>query len=98
AHVLVLLVGIIMTLILQSSTAAVATTLTALHAGAINFEQAAVLVIGASIGTTATALLAAAGGSVPARRTALAYVVFSLANGVLAVLLLPAFLWVLDAA
>lgn len=98
AHVVVMLVGIVMTLILQSSTAAVATTLTALHAGAISFDQAAVLVIGASIGTTATALIAAAGASVPARRTALAYVVFSLTNGVLAVLVLPAFLWVLEAA
>jgi phosphate:Na+ symporter len=98
AHVIVMLVGIVMTLILQSSTAAVATTLTALHAGAISFDQAAVLVIGASIGTTATALIAAAGASVPARRTALAYVVFSLTNGILAVLGLPAFLWVLEAA
>lgn len=98
AHVIVMLVGIVMTLILQSSTAAVATTLTALHASAISFDQAAVLVIGASIGTTATALIAAAGASVPARRTALAYVVFSLTNGVLAVLVLPGFLWVLEAA
>ena len=98
AHAVVMLVGIVLTLILQSSTAAVATTLTALHAGAISFDQAAVLVIGASIGTTATALIAAAGASVPARRTALAYVVFSLTNGVLAVLVLPAFLWVLEAA
>jgi phosphate:Na+ symporter len=47
--------GTVMTIIMQSSSAAVATMLTALHSGAVNFEQAAPLAIGASIGTTVTA-------------------------------------------
>jgi len=92
-HLLSLLIGVALTVIMQSSSAAVATTMTALHAGAVNFEQAASLVIGAAIGTTVTGVLAAIGGSVPAKRTALAHVLFNLAAGLIAVVLLPVFLW-----
>ncbi len=92
-HILAMVIGIVMTVVMQSSSAAVATTLTALHANAINFEQAASLVIGAAIGTTVTGALAAIGGSVPAKRTALAHVLFNLATGLIAVVLLPVFLW-----
>lgn len=85
-------IGIVMTVLMQSSSAAVATTLTGLHAGAVNFEQAAALVIGAAVGTTVTGALAAIGGSVPARRTALAHVLFNLATGLIAIALLPVLL------
>jgi phosphate:Na+ symporter len=91
-HVLAMLIGVALTVVMQSSSAAVATTLTALHAGAVNFEQAASLVIGAAIGTTVTGALAAVGGSVSAKRTALAHVLFNLATGLIAVVLLPVFL------
>lgn len=93
AHLLAMAIGMAMTVIMQSSSAAVATTLTALHTGAISFDQAASLVIGAAVGTTVTGALAAIGGSVPARRTALAHVIFNLATGLIAVVLLPLFLW-----
>jgi len=92
-HALAMAIGIAMTLIMQSSSAAAATVLTALHTGAVNFEQAAALVIGAAIGTTVTGALAAIGGSVPAKRTALAHVLFNLATGLIAILLLPLLLW-----
>lgn len=91
-HLLTMLLGIVMTVIMQSSSAAIATTLTALHAGAVNFEQASSVVIGAAVGTTVTGVLAAIGGSVPAKRTAMAHVVFNLATGLIAVVLLPLFL------
>jgi phosphate:Na+ symporter len=91
-HLLAMAIGVGMTVVMQSSSAAVATTLTALHAGAVNFDQAASLVIGASVGTTVTGVLAAIGGSVPAKRTALAHVSFNLATGLIALALLPAFL------
>ncbi|HMP88616.1 MAG TPA: Na/Pi symporter [Kiritimatiellia bacterium] len=85
-------IGILLTVIMQSSSAAVATTLTALHTGAIQFDQAASLVIGAAIGTTITGALAAIGGTVSAKRTALAHVSFNLATGLIAIALLPLFL------
>jgi phosphate:Na+ symporter len=91
-HLAALVIGILMTVIMQSSSAAVATILTALHAQAVNFDQAAALVIGAAIGTTVTGALAAIGGSVPARRTAVTHVLFNLATGLIALVLLPLFL------
>lgn len=66
---------------MQSSSAAVATTLTALHAGTLDLPQATYLVVGQNLGTTVTAVLAAVGASVPARRTALAHILFNLGTG-----------------
>lgn len=79
---LLILIGIIMTVIMQASSAAMAATLTALFAGAIDFEQAAYLVIGQNIGTTATALFAAIGASVSAKRTALTHFLFNVVTAV----------------
>jgi phosphate:Na+ symporter len=76
-RLLLVLVGAVMTVLLQSSSAAVAMTLTALHSGAIGLEQAALLVIGQNLGTTVKAILAAIGASVPARRTAVAHILFN---------------------
>ncbi len=91
-HLLAMLVGVALTVLMQSSSAAMATVLTALHTGVVNFEQAAALAIGAAIGTTVTGALAALGGTVPAKRTALAHVVFNLVSGLAALALLPWFL------
>lgn len=96
AHVLTMLTGVLLTNVLQSSTAAVATTLTALHAGTITLEQAASVVVGAAIGTTFTGALVALGGTVGAKRTALAHVLFNLGSGIIAIVLLPGFLWVVE--
>lgn len=95
ARLAVMLVGLTMTAIMQSSTAAVATTLTALHGEVINFDQAAALVVGAAIGTTLTGVISAIGGTVHAKRTALAYVLFNAGAGIIAIMLLPAFLGVI---
>lgn len=81
-------IGAVMTVVMQSSSAAVATTLAALHAGTLTFEQAAAMVIGQNVGTTVTAVLAAIGGSLEAKRAALAHVLFNLVTGALALLLL----------
>lgn len=85
-------IGIGITVVMQSSSAGVATTLTALHAGTVDLEQAALLVIGHNIGTTATAALAGIGASTPARRTAISHVIFSIISGTIAFVGLPFFL------
>lgn len=85
-------IGLVLTALLQSSTAAIAATLTALHTQAINFDQAAALVVGAAIGTTLTGALVAIAGTVHAKRTALAYILFNLIAGLVAIALLPVFL------
>ncbi|MEK9508683.1 Na/Pi symporter [Gemmatimonadota bacterium Y43] len=86
--------GVVMTVVMQSSSAAVATTLTALHVGTVDLSQAAFLVIGQNVGTTVTASLAALGASVPARRTAVAHVFFNVVVGGVAFALAPVFLWI----
>ena len=91
-------IGILMTVVMQSSSAAMATTLTALHSQVLSFEQAAALAIGAAVGTTVTGALAAIGGSAPAKRTAAAHVLFNLATGIIAVVLLPLLLWTVSVA
>lgn len=82
-------VGAVMTVVMQSSSAAVATTLTGLHTGNLGLEQAAFLVVGQNLGTTVKAALAATGGSIPVRRTALAHILFNILTGALALLFLP---------
>ena len=74
-------VGALFTVIAQSSSAGVAATLTALFAGIVTFHQAAILVIGMDIGTTATALAASFGAGTNARRTAFSHVVYNLMTG-----------------
>jgi phosphate:Na+ symporter len=79
-------IGVAMTVVLQSSSAAVALALTAVHTGAIDLHQAAFLVIGHNVGTTVTSALASIGGSVPARRTAVGHVLFNTFSGTVAFL------------
>ncbi len=89
-------VGFIMTVLMQSSSAAIASTITALFAGAVDFPQAAALVIGQALGTTSTAVIAAIGASVAARRTAAAHIVFNLITSLIALAFLPLFLFLYD--
>jgi phosphate:Na+ symporter len=90
--------GVLVTMVTQSSSAGVATALAALHAQTIAFPQAAALVIGMDVGTTATALLATIGGSTQTRRTGLAHVVYNLFTGLGALLLLTPYRYALDLA
>lgn len=83
-RLILVVIGIVMTIILQSSTAAITTTLAALASQAIDLPQALALVIGQNIGTVATAVLAVFGASVSAQRTAAVHVVFNVITAVAA--------------
>lgn len=76
--------GIVMTTVMQSSSASVAATLSALHAGAIGPDQAAALVIGQNIGSAVSSAIAAIGATIPARRTAAAHVLFNVFTAIIA--------------
>ncbi len=88
--------GIVATVITQSSSAGVAATITALHAQAITFEQGAALVIGMDVGTTITAALATVGGSIDARRTGYSHVVYNLLTAIVALLLITPFVTIAE--
>lgn len=83
-RLLLVLLGIAITLVTQSSSAGIATAITAVHAGTISFPQAAALVIGMDVGTTATAALATMGGSTAVRRTGFAHVIYNVMTGIAA--------------
>ncbi|MCC5958831.1 MAG: Na/Pi symporter [Ectothiorhodospiraceae bacterium] len=92
-----LLVGILLTVLMQSSSAALALTLTAAAGGLITLESAAAVVIGANLGTTSTAVFAAIGATPNARRVAAAHVIFNAITALVALLLLPVLLWLAGA-
>jgi phosphate:Na+ symporter len=81
-------IGIVMTIVMQSSTAAAAVTLVALNAGSLTFEQGCAMIVGQSIGTTATSALVMIGGGLAVRRAALAHILFSSVVGILGMLFL----------
>lgn len=78
------LIGIFMTSVLQSSSAALALVLTALSAGQIEYENALALAIGSNVGTTITALIGSVGSNVSGKRLAVAHLIFNLATGIVA--------------
>ena len=82
-------VGLAMTAVMQSSTAAIAVTLSAHYAGAIGLDQACALIIGQNIGTATSSALAAIGASSTAKRLALAYILFKLIAALIALALFP---------
>ncbi|MFN7055277.1 Na/Pi cotransporter family protein [Hyphomonas sp.] len=88
-----LLAGILLSAAAQSSSAAVALILTATATGGLPLTLAAAGIIGANIGTTSTALFAAAGATPAARRVATAHIVFNLYSGLVAFLLLVPLVW-----
>ncbi|MCH5244957.1 MAG: Na/Pi cotransporter family protein [Muribaculaceae bacterium] len=73
-----LAVGIIVTMVIQSSAATFAITLIMCSKGWIGFDMSCALVLGSNIGTTVTPLLASMSGNVAARRTAVGHLLFNL--------------------
>jgi len=74
---LFLLVGIILTAVIQSSAATFAIVLIMCTKGWISFDLACAVVLGSNIGTTITPLLASMSGNVAAKRTAMGHLLFN---------------------
>ena len=72
------LVGLVVTMVIQSSAATFAITLIMCSKGWITFDLACALVLGSNIGTTITPLLASMSGNVAAKRTAMGHLLFNL--------------------
>jgi len=89
-----LLVGTLVTALMQASAATIAIVLTALNSGLITFEIGAVMVIGANIGTTITVLLGAIGGVQAKKRVGLSHLMFNVVTGAAAFIGLPLLVWI----
>ena len=97
-RMLLLLIGLVMTVVTQSSSAGVAIALTAVNVGTISLSQAAAMVIGMDVGTTITALIATIGGTLHAKRTGWSHVIYNMLTGIAAFILLTPYLSVLSVA
>ncbi|MDN3638696.1 Na/Pi cotransporter family protein [Simiduia curdlanivorans] len=93
-----LILGIVLTIVTQSSSAAIAIILTAVASGILSLEVAAATVIGANVGTTSTAILATLGATPNAKRLAAAHVAFNLLTAAVALVFLPIFWWLVTQA
>lgn len=78
-----LLIGLVITALIQSSSAMIVIVLSALNAHLIDIYQAVAIVIGANIGTTSTLVLASMKGTADKKRLALANVIFNFITGIL---------------
>ncbi len=79
-----LILGVLVTAVIQSSSAAMMMTLAALHAGTISLLDGAAFMIGADLGTTSTVLLGAIQGNPDRRRVGIAHLLFNLVTDVMA--------------
>lgn len=87
------LFGILITALMQSSSASIAIVLTALNSGLITFAMAAAMVIGANIGTTITVLLGAIGGIQSKKRVSVSHLIFNVSTGIIAFAALKPLIW-----
>lgn len=90
--ILFVCIGTLLTIVVQSSSAAMALTLVMCNAGWIPFPLAAAIILGENIGTTITANLAALIGNVHAKRAARAHFIFNVFGVTWMLLVFPFFL------
>jgi phosphate:Na+ symporter len=84
-----ILIGFLLTAIIQSSSASMAIILSALNSSVITFPLAAYMVIGTNLGTTLTVLIGSLGSQTIKKRVAISHLLFNAGTAVLAILLFP---------
>ncbi|MBN1141518.1 MAG: Na/Pi cotransporter family protein, partial [Deltaproteobacteria bacterium] len=92
SHLLGVLIGALITLVLQSSSATIGVTMALAANGLLSFEGSVALIMGENIGTTITANLAAIGTNLAAKRTALCHFLFNFLGVCYMLLLFPFFI------
>ena len=88
-NILFVLLGTVLTIVLQSSSAAMVLTMTMAIKGWIPFEIAGALILGENIGTTLTAEIAAIVGNVHAKRSARVHTLFNVFGAAWMIFVLP---------
>ncbi|MDD4010770.1 MAG: Na/Pi cotransporter family protein [Sphaerochaetaceae bacterium] len=90
--ILCVLIGMVITMIIQSSAAAMTLTITMAYQGYVGVNAAAALCLGQNIGTTITAWLASLRTSTAAKQSAWAHILFNIIGSVLALILFKPFM------
>jgi len=88
--------GVAITVIIQSSGAAMVLIITALAAGQISYENSLALAIGTNIGTTMTAILGSLSANIKGKRLAGAHLIFNLFTSVIAIIFIDQFILSVD--
>ena len=95
SYFLFMLIGTVLTILIQSSSATMALTLVMCANGWISYEIAASMVLGENIGTTVTANIAAVVANTTAKRAALAHLLFNVFGVIWVLAIFPIFLnWI----
>ena len=90
------LVGMVATIIMQSTNATMVLTFSALAAGQLTYDNALALAIGSNIGTTITAILGAISANGAGKRLAVAHLLFNIITAAIAILLLQPMMMMVD--
>lgn len=96
AYIASILMGCLLTMIVQSSSAMLGITMALASTGVIPYHTAISLVLGENIGTTITAILASIGGTVGAKRAARAHACFNLFGVFVMLFFLPQYFTLVD--
>lgn len=91
-HLIGVMIGAVLTMIVQSSSATIGITIALATSGILSFDASVALILGENIGTTITANLAAIGTNLAARRTAFAHFLFNSLGVCYMLLFFPFFL------
>lgn len=97
AYISSIMMGCLLTMIVQSSTAMLAITMVMAFVGILPFHTAICMVLGENIGTTISALLASIGATSNARRAASAHAIIKVVNTIVVLIFFPVFLSIVDA-
>ena len=84
--------GIVFTMIAQSSAATFAITLIMCSQGWISFELGCAIILGGNIGTTITPILASLSGNINAKRTAMGHLLFNVLGSIIVLLIFYPFM------
>lgn len=90
------LIGMLATVIMQSSHATLVLIITALAATQITYENALALAIGANIGTTITAIIGSMSANYQGKRLAAAHLIFNVVTGAIAIIFIHQIIWMVD--
>jgi len=89
-----LLIGLVVTALIQSSSAMIVIVLSALNAGIIDLHQSVAMIIGSSIGTTSTLILGSLKGSADKKRLSMANIIFKTVAGLITFLFIDQLIYV----
>ncbi len=97
SYIASIIMGCLLTVVVQSSSAMLGITMALASTGVIEFHTAAALVLGENVGTTITALLASVGGNINAKRAARGHAIFNLLGVAVVFSIFPWFIELVDA-